>query len=76
MIIHQCLRGLKIYLNFLHLTVILIPPAVEFAGGTGGPTIIDNSVKSVNQNNQTQAVGMNSRNNDSSFHITNRYKDV
>ena len=53
-----------------------LAPAVEFASGTSGPTVIDNSVKSVNQNNQTQALSLNSRNTDNSFHITNRYKDV
>ena len=43
---------------------------------TGGATIIDNSVKSVNQNNANQNISLESRNNDSSYHIANRYKDA
>lgn len=53
-----------------------LAPAIEVGATGSGATIIDNSVKSVNQNNQTQALSLNSRNTDNSFHITNRYKDV
>ena len=53
-----------------------LAPAIEVGATGSGATIIDNSVKSVNQNNQQQSISLDSRNNDSSFHITNRYKDV
>ena len=53
-----------------------LAPAVEVGATGSGATIIDNSVKSVNQNNQNVGVNLDTRNNDSSFHITNRYKDV
>lgn len=53
-----------------------LAPAVEVGATGSGATIIDNSVKSVNQNNQNVGVNLDTRNNDSSFHIANRYKDV
>ena len=54
-----------------------LAPAIEVGATTSGATIIDNSVKSVNQNNNQQSIALSdTRNNDSSFHITNRYKDV
>ena len=53
-----------------------LAPAVEVGATGSGATIIDNSVKSVNQNNSQTAINLDSRNNDNSFHITNRYKDV
>ena len=67
--------------KFKNLLKLLKPdaalaPAIEVGATGSGATIIDNSVKSVNQNNQTQALSLNSRNTDNSFHITNRYKDV
>ena len=49
-------------------------PVME--ANAGGATIIDNSVKSVNQNNANQNISLASRNTDDSFHITNRYQDV
>ena len=49
-------------------------PVME--ANAGGATIIDNSVKSVNQNNANQNISLESRNNDSSYHIANRYKDA
>jgi len=51
----------------------LIPTMEANAAGTN---IIDNSVKSVNQNNANQSISLASRNTDNSFHITNRYKDA
>ena len=51
----------------------LIPTMEANAAGTN---IIDNSVKSVNQNNANQNMNLASRNSDNSFHITNRYKDA
>ena len=53
-----------------------LAPAIEVGATGSGATIIDNSVKSVNQNNNQQSIALDTRNNDSSFHITNRYKDV
>ena len=44
---------------------------VETSAATGGSTIIDNSVKSVNQNNQNQNVGITTRNDDLSLFRTN-----
>ena len=42
-----------------------------------GATIIDNSVNNlINQNNNQQSIVVDTRNNDSSFNISNRYKDV
>ena len=43
---------------------------VETSAATGGSTIIDNSVKSVNQNNQNQNVGITSRNDDATIFRT------
>ena len=37
---------------------------VEGASATGGNAIIDNSVKTVNQNNQNQNLGISTRNDD------------
>jgi hypothetical protein len=37
---------------------------------SGGGTIIDNSVKTVNQNNQNQSLGLNSRNDDVSIRLS------
>ena len=51
-----------------------LTPVME--ANAGGATIIDNSVKSVNQNNANQSISLASRNTDNSFHITNRYKDA
>lgn len=53
-----------------------LAPPVEFAGATTGTTVIDNSVKSVNQNNQNQSMSLNSKNTDASFNFTNKYRDV
>ena len=53
-----------------------LTPKLEFAGATTGPTVIDNSVKSVNQNNQNQSLNLNSKNTDTSFNFTNKYRDV
>ena len=53
-----------------------LTPKLEFAGATTGPTVIDNSVKSVNQNNQNQSMSLNSKNTDASFNFTNKYRDV
>ena len=53
-----------------------LAPAIEVGATGSGATIIDNSVKSVNQNNNQQSIALDTRNNDSSFNISNRYKDV
>lgn len=53
-----------------------LAPAIAVGATGNGATIIDNSVKSVNQNNSQTGISLDSRNNDNSFHITNRYKDV
>tara|TARA_B100000424_G_C22916160_1_gene487475 strand:+ start:105 stop:1550 length:1446 start_codon:yes stop_codon:yes gene_type:complete len=53
-----------------------LAPAIEVGATGSGATIIDNSVKSVNQNNNQQSISLDTRNNDSSFNISNRYKDV
>ena len=43
---------------------------VETQAVTGGSTIIDNSVKSVNQNNQNQNLGISSRNDDVTIRLS------
>ena len=48
----------------------LVPTMETNAGGT---TIIDNSVKSANQNNTTQSVGMEVRNNDATMNRMSVY---
>lgn len=67
--------------KFKNLLKLLKPdaalaPAIEVGATGSGATIIDNSVKSVNQNNNQQSIALDTRNNDSSFNISNRYKDV
>ncbi|MAG48941.1 hypothetical protein CMO86_04530 [Candidatus Woesearchaeota archaeon] len=74
-------EGGSTFETFKNLLKMLKPdsalaPAVEVGATGSGATIIDNSVKSVNQNNSQTAINLDSRNNDNSFHITNRYKDV
>ena len=44
---------------------------VETTAATSGGTIIDNSVKTVNQNNQNQSLGLSTRNDDLSLFRTN-----
>ena len=43
---------------------------VETSAATGGGTIIDNSVKTVNQNNQNQSLGISSRNDDVTIRLS------
>jgi len=43
---------------------------VETQAATGGNTIIDNSVKTATSNNQTQSIGISSRNDDTTLYRT------
>ena len=73
-------EGVSKFDMFKNMLKMLMPqnndlvPVME--ANAGGATIIDNSVKSVNQNNANQNISLESRNTDNSFHITNRYQDV